>query len=114
MVFCAGHPSDDAHEAPEGWRTAFAWRRISPWPPSGKWGLDYFHGAPGAGRLTASAAFSRTRWNSTDWRRLGLNIVLHTRDRKGSGSFEDALAIARTTRRVRPVFHCFIGDTAQA
>jgi len=44
-----------------------------------------------------------------------LNIVLHTRDRKGSRSFEDALAIAGNhAGRVRPVFHCFIGDTAQA
>lgn len=47
--------------------------------------------------------------------RLDLNIVLHTRDRKGSASFEDALAIARNyAGRVRPVFHCFIGNTAQA
>ena len=44
-----------------------------------------------------------------------MNIVLHTRDRKGSRSFEDALAIAGNhAGRVRPVFHCFIGDTAQA
>ncbi len=46
--------------------------------------------------------------------KLGLNISIHTRDRKGSACFDDALAIARQFPRVRPVFHCFIGTQQQA
>ena len=45
---------------------------------------------------------------------LGLNISLHTRERKGSACFDDAFAIARNFPTVRPVFHCFIGTQQQA
>lgn len=47
-------------------------------------------------------------------RRCGLNISLHTRDRKGDACFSDAVSIARRFPEVRPVFHCFIGTREQA
>lgn len=82
----------------------------------GEAGLDYYWPAPEG-------------WDEGDYRRrqcalleahfeiardLGLNISLHTRDRKGAASFEDAVAIARRYPTVRPVFHCFIGSREQA
>lgn len=82
----------------------------------GEAGLDYYWPAPEG-------------WAEEDYRRrqcelleihfdlasrLGLNISLHTRDRRGTASFEDALAIARRYPTVRPVFHCFIGNRQQA
>ena len=119
VVFCAlGIHPDDAHEAPEGWADRlFRMAQDVPLAAIGETGLDYFHGAP---RGWEPDSFRRLQQNLLEQHfdlaaRLNLNIVLHTRDRKGSGSFEDALAIARNhAGRVRPVFHCFIGDTAQA
>jgi len=38
----------------------------------------------------------------------GLNVVIHTRDRSGDASFQDALAIYRLyADRFAPFFHCF-------
>ena len=82
----------------------------------GETGLDYFWPAPDG-------------WSEEDYRarqrvflerhfqlaqELGLNISLHTRDKKGLAGFEDAFAIARNFPKVRPVFHCFIGNGEQA
>ena len=79
----------------------------------GETGLDYFHAAPDG-------------WSETDYRNRqhdflirhfelaessGLNVVIHTRDRGGRGSFEDALRIySDFSGRVRAVFHCFVSD----
>ncbi len=118
-VFCAlGIHPDDAHGAPENWAEKLtAAAETVPLAAIGETGLDYFHPVP-EGWETAD--FHRRQQELLEEHfelaaRLGLNIVLHTRDRKGSRSFEDALAIAGNhAGRVRPVFHCFIGDTAQA
>lgn len=82
----------------------------------GETGLDYFWPAPDG-------------WSEEDYRarqrvflerhfqlaqELGLNISLHTRDKKGLAGFADAFAIARNFPKVRPVFHCFIGNGEQA
>lgn len=79
----------------------------------GETGLDYYHPAPDG-------------WKETDFRNRQreflcqhfelaatsrLNIVIHTRDREGRGSFEDALGIyAGFSDRVRAVFHCFVSE----
>ena len=79
----------------------------------GETGLDYFHPAPEG-------------WSETDYRKRQsdflirhfelaassrLNIVIHTRDREGRESFEDALGIyAGFADRVRAVFHCFVSE----
>jgi len=81
----------------------------------GETGLDYYHPAP-------------ENWSPEDYHKrqrelleahfeiaadAGLNIVLHTRDRKGSASLEDAMAIAsRHSSRTRALFHCFPGPLA--
>lgn len=83
----------------------------------GETGLDYFHPAPDG-------------WNEDDYRdrqrhfleqhfalaaSAKLNIVIHTRDREGYGSFEDAITIYRKYHTtVRAVFHCFIGPWENA
>jgi TatD DNase family protein len=78
----------------------------------GETGLDYFHPAPDG--WTEDDYHKRQR----DFLRrhfelaksAGLNIVIHTRDRKGNGSFDDALEIyADYSTEVRAVFHCFPG-----
>ncbi|MEG0023744.1 MAG: TatD family hydrolase [Akkermansia sp.] len=85
----------------------------------GETGLDYYYPAP-EGMGVDDKKF---RWMQCEAleahfdlaARLRLNIVLHTRDKQGQQSFDDAMAIARTyTSKVRPVFHCFIGDKQQA
>lgn len=119
VVFCAlGIHPDDAHDAPEGWAGhLFRMAADIPLAAIGETGLDYFHEAP---QGWEAENFRRLQQNLLEQHfdlaaSLGLNIVLHTRDRKGSESFEDAMAIARNhVGRVRPVFHCFIGDTVQA
>lgn len=79
----------------------------------GETGLDYFHPAPEG-------------WSESDYKNrqrdflirhfelaasCGLNVVIHTRDREGRKSFEDALGIyAEFSDCVRAVFHCFISE----
>lgn len=82
----------------------------------GEAGLDYFHPAPEGCDEAGYHALQRDllERHFAIAETLGLNISIHTRDRKGSASFDDAVAIARNFPRVKPVFHCFIGDRAQA
>lgn len=118
-VFCSLgiHPTD-VHEAPDNWKELL--RQIAldgKMVALGETGLDYYHPAPEG-------------WNTGDFRKrqqeflrdhfmiadeAGLNVVIHTRDRSGSDSFEDALEIAAEfAGKVRPMFHCFIGNREQA
>ncbi len=113
MVAIGIHPCD-VHHAPDD-----AVARLSAFTGDarvcaiGETGLDYFHPAPEG-------------WSETEYRNRqrdfltrhfelaassGLNIVIHTRDREGRGSFEDALGIyAGFSDRVRAVFHCFVSE----
>lgn len=82
----------------------------------GEAGLDYYWPAP-EGWTEESYRRRQSELLEAHFeiaRDLGLNISLHTRDRKGAASFEDAVAIARQYPSVRPVFHCFIGSREQA
>lgn len=83
----------------------------------GETGLDYFHPAPEGWEE------ERFRERQQDFlhqhfelaAKAGLNVVIHTRDRSGYDSFEDALAIYDDFRGVvRAVFHCFIGPWENA
>ena len=83
----------------------------------GETGLDYFHPAPEG-------------WTDDDYRtrqqdflhqhfqlaaKLEKNIVIHTRDRSGDASLQDALNIYQTyASQVRAVFHCFPFDYPSA
>lgn len=83
----------------------------------GETGLDYFHPAPAGWtdddfrqrqRDLLDAHFKLASENS-------LNVVVHTRDRTGDASFQDALAIyKRHASSVRAVFHCFISTPENA
>lgn len=79
----------------------------------GETGLDYYHPAPDG---WTEADFRSRQRDLLDQHfelaaRSGLNVVIHTRDREGSESFEDSLYIYRKySNRVRAVFHCFISS----
>jgi TatD DNase family protein len=83
----------------------------------GETGLDYYHAAPegwdeGDFRARQQWMFEQHfAWAAE----CGLGVVVHTRDRSGIDSFEDALGIyARYASRVKAMFHCFIGTAANA
>ncbi|MFC7339492.1 TatD family hydrolase [Haloferula chungangensis] len=83
----------------------------------GETGLDYYHPAPEG-------------WSDDDFRQRQrelldahfelasenkLNVVIHTRDRSGDASLQDALSIYRKhASSVRAVFHCFISTPENA
>ncbi len=115
---CLGIHPNDAHEAAPDWSEELV--RLSAGhelAAIGEAGLDYYHPAPEG---YDDAGFRKLQQDLLEAHfelavRLNLNIVLHTRDRKGSASFDDAVAIARPYAGiVRPVFHCFIGTREQA
>ena len=111
---CIGIHPCDVHHAPED-----AVERLAAHVDDlrvcaiGETGLDYFHPAPAG-------------WNDDGYRErqrgflerhfelaaaCGLNVVIHTRDREGVSSFEDALEIYRHHHgEVRAMFHCFTGS----
>lgn len=115
---CIGIHPCEVHEAPDDAVARIA--RVVADPrvcAIGETGLDYFHPAPDGWEE------ERFRKRQRDFLRRhfelaaasGLNVVIHTRDREGSASFEDALAIYDEHRAsVRAVFHCFIGSPANA
>jgi TatD DNase family protein len=77
----------------------------------GETGLDYYHPAPDGWDKSAFRERQREflRQHFELAASSGLNIVIHTRDREGSGSFDDAFHIySEYSDRVRAVFHCFI------
>ena len=83
----------------------------------GETGLDYFHPAPDGWEEMVfrkrQQDFLRQHFELAASAKL--NVVIHTRDREGSASFEDAFAIyCEYSERVRAVFHCFISDWALA
>lgn len=83
----------------------------------GETGLDYYHPAPEG---WSEESFRERQRSMLDAHfglaaDAGLNVVIHTRDKTGDASFQDALAIYRRhAANVRAVFHCFIGPAANA
>jgi len=76
----------------------------------GETGLDYYHAAPDN--------WTEDRYHSRQCEfleqhfqlatKLGKNVVVHTRDRSGDASLQDAIAIYRNhADNVHAVFHCF-------
>lgn len=112
----AVHPSEVHAVSDEQLSYMMELCRKHPQAAIGETGLDYFWEAPEGWSEDAYRArqrdFLEQHFNLAQ--ELGLNISLHTRDKVGLASFEDAFAIARNFPKVRPVFHCFIGDGAQA
>lgn len=77
----------------------------------GETGLDYFHPAPEGWTEEKYRSRQRDflRQHFELAARVGLNVVIHTRDKEGHGSFDDALGIySEFSEQVRAVFHCFV------
>lgn len=115
---CIGIHPCDVHSAPDDAVSVLARHTGDPRVCAiGETGLDYFHPAPDG-------------WDEDRFRErqksfleqhfelaaaAGLHVVIHTRDREGRASFEDALEIYRRHHHAtRAVFHCFIGSIDEA
>ena len=115
---CIGIHPCDVHHAPDDAPEQLAVFASDPRVCAiGETGLDYYHQAPEG-------------WTDENFRKrqcdflvrhfqlaakAKLNVVIHTRDAAGRGSFEDALEIYRQYHTgVRAVFHCFAGSWAEA
>jgi TatD DNase family protein len=115
---CVGIHPCDVHHAPDDVIEQLKPRLTDPRVCAlGETGLDYYHPAPDG-------------WSEEDFRsrqrelldahfqiaaEAGLNVVIHTRDRQGDASLQDALAIyQRHASSVRAVFHCFISTPENA
>lgn len=115
---CIGIHPCDVHSAPDDVVSRLACHVGDPRICGiGETGLDYFHAAPEGWE---EEAFRERQRNLLDQHfelaaSAGLNVVIHTRDREGRASFEDALEIYRRHHsHTRAVFHCFIGSPEEA
>ena len=115
---CIGIHPCHVHEAPDD-----AVAQLAPFAADprvcgiGETGLDYYHPAPdGWDEIDfrqRQREFLRRHFELAAQARLGL--VIHTRDRSGHASFDDAFAIYQEYRSsVRAVFHCFVGSLVNA
>ena len=115
---CIGIHPCDVHHAPDD-----VFTRLAKWVSDprvcgiGETGLDYYHPAPKGwdekNFRERQQLFLRQHFELAAAAQL--NVVIHTRDREGFSSFEDALAIYGDYHTsVRSVFHCFIGPWENA
>lgn len=118
VFFCAGvHPSN-VHEAPDDFEEGLRPFLDSPKCVAvGETGLDYYHPAPEGWTDEAFRArqqdFLRRHFELAV--EAGKNVVIHTRDRKGKASLDDAVAVyGEYAGQVKAVFHCFIGPWENA
>lgn len=115
---CLGIHPCDVHNAPDDAPDRIAAHLTDPRVCGvGETGLDYFHPAPEGWSDEAYHARQRDflRRHFEIAAAAGLNVVIHTRDRSGTSSLDDALALYQEFHRhTRAVFHCFIADIAQA
>jgi TatD DNase family protein len=115
---CAGIHPCDVHHAPDDAVSRLAGFTGDPRVCAiGETGLDYYHSAPEGWSAESfrerQRDFLRRHFELAAGARL--NVVIHTRDREGHASFEDALAIYKDHHEsVRAVFHCFIGPWENA
>jgi len=119
QVFCAIgiHPCD-VHQTPDDYLSTLREHAQHPRCVAiGETGLDYFHPAPDG--WTDADYHARQRTFLRDHFQLaadlGKNIVIHTRDKTGKQSLDDAVEIYREfADRVTAVFHCFLGPWENA
>ena len=115
---CIGIHPCDVHHAPDDAVEQLAAFAADPRVCGiGETGLDYFHPAPDGWEedkfRERQRVFLRRHFELAAAAKL--NVVIHTRDKEGCGSFEDALAIYGDYHTsVRAVFHCFIGPWENA
>ena len=115
---CIGIHPCDVHHAPDDAVDHLALRVADPRVCAiGETGLDYFHPAPDGWSEEAFRERQRTflRRHFELAAECGLPVVIHTRDKTGHASFDDALAVYHGFhQRARAVFHCFIGPWENA
>lgn len=115
---CLGMHPCDVHHAPDDAVSVIEPFLASPHVVSiGETGLDYYHPAPEGWEENAFRARQRNLLEQHFLlaKRSGLGVVIHTRDRSGCQSFDDALEIyQRHAGEVRALFHCFIGTYENA
>jgi TatD DNase family protein len=115
---CIGIHPCDVHHAPDDATTRLANFINDPRVCAiGETGLDYYHPAPEGWEEHTFRERQRSmlRQHFELAAAAKLNIVIHTRDREGDASFQDALAIySDYATSVRAVFHCFIGPWENA
>jgi len=115
---CIGIHPCDVHRAPDD-----AVDRLAPLAADprvcaiGETGLDAFHPAPEgwtpAGFRERQRTFLHRHFELAA--ASGLNVVIHTRDREGHATLEDALTLYRAYHdRTRAVFHCFVAPWEMA
>lgn len=108
---CTGIHPCDVHETPDNFLATLETHARHPRCVAiGETGLDYYHPAPDG--WTDHHYHQRQRdfleQHFQLAAKLGKNIVIHTRDRKGDTSLQDAISIYRRhSDQVRAVFHCF-------
>ncbi len=110
---CVGIHPCDVHEAGDDFEERVRPLLANPQVVAvGETGLDYYHPAPEGWEQETYQARQRDflRRHFELAKEAGLNVVVHTRDRSGISSFDDALTIYEDCRsEVRAVFHCFPG-----
>jgi TatD DNase family protein len=115
---CIGIHPCDVHHAPDDASAKLADFTHDPRVCAiGETGLDFYHPAPDGWNekqfRDRQRGFLREHFELAAAHKL--NIVIHTRDREGHDSFEEALAIyGDYDSSVRAVFHCFIGPWENA
>lgn len=115
---CIGiHPCDVHHAPDDAVHQLSAFAHDPRVCAIGETGLDYYHPAPEGWDEEMFRA--RQRDFLIQHFELaaasGLNVVIHTRDKTGLSSFDDALEIYRRFHTtVRAVFHCFIAPWENA
>lgn len=111
------HPCD-VHQTPDDYLSTL--KDLAKHPKCkaiGETGLDYFHPAPegwtDADYHARQRSFLRQHFQLAA--ELGKNIVIHTRDKTGKQSLDDAVDIYREfANDVQAVFHCFLGPWENA
>ncbi|NWK54047.1 TatD family hydrolase [Verrucomicrobiaceae bacterium N1E253] len=115
---CIGIHPCDVHETPDDYLAELEGHARHPRCVAiGETGLDYYHPAPDGWSdddyHARQRAFLEQHFQLAH--KLEKNIVIHTRDRSGQNSLDDALEIYRKhADKVRAVFHCFPFDFASA
>jgi TatD DNase family protein len=115
---CIGIHPCDVHHAPDDATDKLSQYVSDPRVCAiGETGLDYYHAAPDGWEeeafRTRQRKFLHEHFQLAA--QAGLNLVIHTRDRVGQASFDDALKIYEEYHQhVRAVFHCFISTATNA
>ncbi|MFM2169919.1 MAG: hypothetical protein RI957_148 [Verrucomicrobiota bacterium] len=115
---CLGIHPCDVHHAPDDAIDAISGLMSDPRVVGiGETGLDYYHPSPDG---WDECAFRRRQLSFLEQhfalaQACGHGVVIHTRDRQGCASFEDALAVYQHfASEVRALFHCYIGNESNA